>query len=218
MAFGKPRRGAQPIDVRYNKCIELRSNDCWSKLEMYMLFIQWLSNSAHLEQHLYANVECKHERSPRRLHTRIQPSDYCTQNRDSSQKPTMWHSWTHIVRSVRQSHSLSLCCIVKGHRSNGRSSDSPRYCQCQCTIWADTGHIVDMSIFWVKVCDFVVCLYRANFTIYLLSRASVLGRRWHSTNRSVSPSTIHWFHIRMEVVGFRPVSNAILRNYNLHSW
>lgn len=46
--------------------------------------------------------------SPRSLQKHILPSEYCTQNRDSSEKTILWQ----FCHSMHQ--SLSLCCIIKG--------------------------------------------------------------------------------------------------------
>ncbi|GFU58785.1 hypothetical protein TNCV_3089251 [Trichonephila clavipes] len=66
------------------------------------------------------------ERSPRSLQTRIRPSEYCTQNWNSSEKTTLYHFCIQFCHLAHQNGRLSLYCIVKGSRSNGRCADSLR--------------------------------------------------------------------------------------------
>ncbi|GFU71743.1 hypothetical protein TNCV_1955041 [Trichonephila clavipes] len=80
------------------------------------------------------------------LQTRIRSSEYCMQNRDSSEKTTLCHSCIQFCRYGLQSHRLSLCCIINGSRSNGHRADSPRYCKRRHTVRADTGYAANMPI------------------------------------------------------------------------
>ena len=77
-------------------------------------------------------------RFPQSFRTRVWPSECCTQNPDSSEKTTLRNSCIQLYRSVPLSRGLSLCCIVKGSRTNGVRADIPHCCKLQSTKLAET--------------------------------------------------------------------------------
>ncbi|KAF8796341.1 hypothetical protein HNY73_000725 [Argiope bruennichi] len=86
-------------------------------------------------------MQLDHVWSPRSLRIHISPSQYCTQNGDSSEKTTFCHSCVHLCHLAHQSRRLSLCCIVKGSRSHDRLVDSPCCCKRRRTVRADAGRV-----------------------------------------------------------------------------
>lgn len=118
---------------------------------------------------------------------------------------------------MHQNHSLSLCCIVKGNKSNDCHADSPCCCKRLHTVRADIGHTANMAISWLMVHDVVVRFCCADLTICLSSQTLVMVGCWDPACHTVWLSTTHWFHIPLTVVGFRPVQQAISQNNNPHS-
>ena len=97
-----------------------------------------------------------------------EPSKYCTQKHDSSKKTKKWYSYIELCFPANQNSHLSLCCTVKGSRSNGRPANRPRCCKCRHTVQAETGSGVNMSISWLMVRNVVTRFCWAKLPIYLL--------------------------------------------------
>ncbi|GFV95501.1 hypothetical protein TNCV_4575031 [Trichonephila clavipes] len=84
--------------------------------------------------------------SPLSLQTLIRLSEYCTLNRDLSEKTTLYHSCIKFCRFAHQSRFPSLCCIVNGSRSNGQRYDSQQCCKRRLIVRTDTGHAPNMPL------------------------------------------------------------------------
>ncbi|GFU90193.1 hypothetical protein TNCV_3873971 [Trichonephila clavipes] len=76
--------------------------------------------------------------SPQCHQTRIRPSWFCRQMRDSSVKTTSFHSATHILLSSHHWRQRHLWFCVKGRRSNERLADRPLCCKWCRMVRADT--------------------------------------------------------------------------------
>ena len=152
--------------------------------------------------------------SPRSLQTRIRLGEYCMENSDTSKQTTLCHYCIQLCRLV---HRHSLCCFIKGSRSNVRQADRLRCCKLRLTVRAETERAANMPISQLMALDMEIQFCRADLTIYLSSWTFMVRGRWHSAYHSVWPSAVHWFHICMTVDGCRPLLLAISRNDNPHS-
>lgn len=140
-----------------------------------------LGDSRHV--YSYQNIACRTETY--RKKTRLYP--FCI----------------HLCRLAHQSHQshhLSLCCTIKQSHSNGCRGDSPCCWNRHRTVRADTEWASNISISCLMVCCVVVLFSKANVTVYLYSRALVMGGCWDPACRTVWPSATHWFFIRMKVI------------------
>ena len=106
-------------------------------------------------------------RSSLSLQTRICPSEYCMQIRNSSVKTTLCHPCIQFHPSAHQNRYFSLCCIVKESKSNDRWAHCSKYWH---NVRSVTRRTVNMHNFGVMVNDVVIRFCRADFTICLSSR------------------------------------------------
>ena len=136
--YRPPRQGITPGRVRHQKCINLHSSYCLSELDIVKPKAAQTITPGVGPQWQY-HLQIGHLRSPWSLQTRTQPSEYRMQNRDPSEKMTFCHWCIKNFQLAQWSHSLSLCCIIKGSQSNGCQADRQHGCNCWCTIWAETG-------------------------------------------------------------------------------
>ncbi|GFV92799.1 hypothetical protein TNCV_1346501 [Trichonephila clavipes] len=95
---------AQPLDVRCQKCTDLRSNYHRSELETYLKAVQAIGVIPLCRYRMQADEEW----SPWNLQTCTLPSEYCTQNRDSSEKTTLCHCCIQLCRFAHRTRHLSL--------------------------------------------------------------------------------------------------------------
>lgn len=151
--------------------------------------------------------------SPRSLQTHIRPSDYYTQIWNSSENMALYHFC--ICRSLHHSH---FCIRYIFHESCSIACRAGNTCCCKfrCTVRADTGYAVNMSISWLMIW-YCCTVFRADLTTYLSYRAFIMGWRWDLVFRSVWPSTTHCFHICMTMVKFKPERRKVSGNDNPHS-
>lgn len=105
------------------------------------------------------------------LQTRIHLPRYCTSTQDSTENITWWLSCIQFCSWAYYCRRTSLCCSVKGSRSNDRRIDSS--CCCRRTLRLDTFHAENKPIFWLKVCDVAVRSCKDDMTTYMSSRALV---------------------------------------------
>ena len=140
--------------------------------------------------------EFSHQNAARRTGTRMKIRHFC----DFS---------ILFYRSANQSRCLSLCSIVKRSQSNGRRVNRLRCCKLQRTMRTETESAVIMPISSLMVRDVVNLLCKADLTMCLSSRASVMGGCWDPACHSVRPLSTYWYHIYMTVDGCRPVRRAI---------
>ena len=186
--------GAQPLDVRCQKCFNLHSNYCWFEFEMCMSCTQWLSKPSHEVQIPYTNIECKEAtciflRASRHITTiKILHAEF--------RLVWKWHCTIPVSSFVRHcplSHHFSVCCIIKESQSNDRWADRPHCCKCNHTIQVETGHAAKMSISRIMVHDVIIQFRR-------LTSQYVCPLDVETACCSVWPSAAHWFHICMIVV------------------
>ena len=118
-------------------------------------------------------------RSPRRLQTCIRPSEYCTQNGNSSKK-TLCHSFIQLCHSADQSRCLFLHCIVKENRSNALEADKPSLYKRLRTIRAKSGCSENMPISSLIVCDVVIRFCKAGLTNMSIFSALVMRGKMRS--------------------------------------
>lgn len=83
---------------------------------------------------------------------------------------------------------------------------------------ANIRHSANLSISWLIVLYIAVRFYNANRTIYLYFLALLMPDHWDPACHSVWSSAIHWFHVHMTAVWFRPVRRAIAQDDNPPSW
>ena len=132
-------------------------------------------------------------RSPRIIQTCTRPSEYCTQNRDLSEKTTLGYSCIQLCRSESKnckSHHFSLCCNVRRNWRNGCRTDMPRCCKHWHTVWSETKCDVNMFNSWLMVRDVIIWFSSADLTL-CLSWSIVKGVYWDPAYRSVCPSSTH---------------------------
>ena len=127
--------------------------------------------------------------------SRVQPSEYYTENRDSSEKTALCHSCIQICRSVHHSCHLFICWIVKGSRNKSRE-DRPRSCKRRCTVRVESRSAENMSISWLMLRDIVIWFCNADFTICLSSWDLVMGGRWDPACLLVWISANNWLPVQ----------------------
>lgn len=109
---------------------------------------------------------------------------------------------------VRRTESQILFrCIVKRSRINGRRAGSPYCLKHWRTVQA--GAVSMMLISWLVVLDIVIRFWRSDFTLYLSFHMLIRGRLWDSAWSLVWPSSTHSVHIRLTMVGYRPVQRVM---------
>ena len=137
------------------------------------------------------------KRFPRILQTPIWLSEYCTLNRDSSKKTTLFHSCIQLYFSVHHSKSLSVCCIVSGSGRYGHGADRSCCYKCRRTVESETGNSENMYISWLMVHEFLILFCRAVLTIFLPPRSLIIRGHSYPACRSYVPQPPNDFIIRI---------------------
>lgn len=109
---------------------------------------QWLTKLSHQVQGPYADIECKQVTgdllgASRHIYSHQNTS--CTTETRLKRRLCATPESSVIVER-NQNYRLSLCCILKGSRSNGYRAGSPRCSKRLLTVRADTGRSANMAI------------------------------------------------------------------------
>lgn len=206
----------QLLDVRCQKCTNLRSNHRWSELEMSVSCIQSPCKPSHQVQGPHSDIECKRVLFLDSMHV------YGHQN-------TASRTGTRLKR--RHCVTPLFCCVIR------------RITPVTVSLYAALSKeaTVMVSVLKVHTAANVVTMYeRILFALqnahFLINSpwcgCMVLQGRLQNMSKDVSYgkgfiscmpfsvwfSETHWLYIRMTEIGIWPVRRTITRYENLHSW
>ena len=115
--------------------------------------------------------------------------------------------------SLSANHNCLLSMDDRCRDRAGQGSNRIFFVSRKFRTWRATGSAANMPISWLMICDVVIRLCRADFTIYLSSQTLVMAGRWESVCHPVWSSATHWFRILMTVDECRPVRRETGLNF-----
>lgn len=162
------------MNIKCQKCINLRSNYRLPELEMCLSCTQWLPKPSHKIQVAIATSNV----NSRWVFSSKPPDTYKAIRILYEKQELVWKN--DIVPLLHSALSFSApfsLCFVKGSCSNGRGADSPRRYKHRRTVRADTGCAENMPIFWLML-RAVAVQFCSAYLISLFPGPLVIGGRW----------------------------------------